>query len=98
MTALLFLNAVSELFNDRVGQHFTRNTLYLGLGLICSYPILKRESKVLTLAHTGNLRVADLAEGILDGLPLRIQDRCLQSDIDREMSASDGPLIPRCGK
>jgi hypothetical protein len=48
-------------------------------------PLGERKREVLALAHCGYIRKSDLAQGVVDGLALRIQDRCLQRDIDMRL-------------
>jgi hypothetical protein len=47
--------------------------------------VIERKREVFALAHSGNLGKTDLAECIVDGLALRIEDRCLQRDIDMRL-------------
>jgi hypothetical protein len=81
----LFLNAVCEFLDHRVGEDFTGNTLNLGPRSIGFKPIYQRQCEVFTLAHSGYIRKSDLAQGVLDSLALRIQDRCFQRDIDMRL-------------
>ena len=48
-------------------------------------PIGQGKREILALAHGGYVCKPDLAQGILDGLALRIEDRCLQRDIDMRL-------------
>ena len=78
----LFLYAVCVLFDDGVGEDFFGDALDLGAGGLGGEAVGEGEGEVLALAHRGDLGKADLAQGVLDGLALGIQDRCLQRDID----------------
>jgi len=81
----LFLNAVCEFLDNGIREDFAGDSFDLGTGRIGSEAISQRKSEILALANRGNVRKADLAEGILDGLALWIEDRCLQSDIDMRL-------------
>ena len=45
----------------------------------------EREREVFALAHGGDIGKSDLAESVVDGLALRVEDRCLQRDIDMRL-------------
>jgi hypothetical protein len=72
----LFLYAVRKLFNDRVGQHFFRDALHIGLGLVSGEAIGEGEGEILALADGGDPGKAVFAESVLDGLSLGVEDRC----------------------
>ena len=78
----LFLNAIRVLFDDGVGEDFAGDALNLFANGAGREPLVKRESEILALPHSGHIGKPDLAQGIVDGLALRVQDRCLQRDID----------------
>ena len=45
----------------------------------------ERKREIFALAHGGDIGKPDLAEGVVDGLALRVEDRCLQRDIDMRL-------------
>ena len=81
----LFLDAVCVLFDDRIGEDFGGDALNLGAGSLGGEPIGEGKREILALPHGSHLGKTDLAQGILDGLALRIEDRCLQRDIDMRL-------------
>ena len=78
----LFLYAVRKLFDNGVGEDFAGDALDQGAGGVCGEAISEGKREILALANRADVSESDLAEGVLDGLALRIQDRCLQRDID----------------
>ncbi len=48
-------------------------------------PSARESGEILALAHGGYVCKPDLAQGILDGLALRIEDRRFQRDIDMRL-------------
>jgi len=81
----LFLYAVRELFDDRVGENLAGDALHIGAGRLKRKAIGERNREILALAHRSDIREPDLAQGILDGLALRIQNRSLQRDVDMRL-------------
>src|ERR1035437_6264409 len=79
---ILFLNAICKLFDYRVGEHFASDPLDLGPRRINCEPVRQSQCKVFALAHGSYGRKSDLAQSVLDGLALRIEDRSFQRDID----------------
>jgi hypothetical protein len=73
----LFVYTVCEFFDDGVGEDFAGDALDLGAGGLGLEPISKRQSEIFALANGGNVAESDLAQGIVDGLALWIEDRCL---------------------
>lgn len=78
----LFLYAVCVLFDYGVGENLPRDAVDLGLRHFGSEPIVQSQREILALPHGGDFAVSDLAQGVLDGLALGIQDRCLEGDVD----------------
>ena len=81
-TRHLFLNAVRIFFDDGVGEDLAGDALDLVAGGFRGEPVGERKGEVFALADGGYVRVADFAQGILDGLALGVQDLCLERDID----------------
>jgi len=70
----LFLYAESEFFDHRVGEHLAGDALNLSVRGLGRETVSKRKREILTLAHGDYIRESDLAQGVLNGLALRIQD------------------------
>jgi len=83
--AALFLYAVRKLFDHRVREHLAGNALDHGAGGLGREPIVKQKREILALAHCGYIRKSDLAQGVVDGLALRIEDRSFQCDMDMRL-------------
>ena len=49
------------------------------------YPIRKRKRKYLPWRTARHRCKANLAQGVMDGLALGIEDRCLQCDVDMRL-------------
>jgi hypothetical protein len=81
----LFLYSICIFFDHRVGENLGCDSLNMGAGGFGGEAIGKREGEILALAHGGNFRETYLAQGVLDGLALRIEDRSLQRDIDMRL-------------
>jgi hypothetical protein len=73
-TDRLFLHTVRELFDDGVGEDFAGNPLDLRSGGVSGEPIGKGKSEILALADGCDLCESDLAQSVLNGLPLRVKD------------------------
>jgi hypothetical protein len=71
----LFLNAVCEFFDNRVGEDFFGDALDIGLGLVGSEAVGEGKGEILALTDCVDAAKADLAEGVLDGLTLGVEDR-----------------------
>ena len=67
--APLFLYAVCEFFDHRVGQNLAGDALHLGSRRFRAQPIGQRKGEILALAHSSDIGKPDLAQGILDGWP-----------------------------
>src|ERR1700722_763399 len=72
----------AEFFNDRIGQHFPRDALDLGMSLFAAKSTGERKLEVFSLAHALQPLVAHLVESSLDGFALRIEDSFLQRHVD----------------
>jgi hypothetical protein len=81
----LFLYAVCELFDDGVSEHFAGDALHLGAGGVGGEAAGERKGEILALADSSYIRKADLSQSVVDGLALRVQDRCLERDIDMSL-------------
>jgi len=81
-TWYLFLNAVRKFFDDGVGEDLAGDAFDLVAGGFGSEPIGEGKREVFALADGGYVRIADFAQGVVDGLALGVQDRCLERDID----------------
>ncbi len=79
---ILFLNAIGKLFDHGVGEHFAGDPLDLSPRRINCESVRQSQCKVFALAHGSYGRKSDLAQSVLDGLALRIEDRSFQRDID----------------
>jgi len=71
--SVLVLNAVRELFDHGVGQNFARDALNLRPRILGCEAGGEGKREILALADTLHLRESDLAQGVVDGLTLRIQ-------------------------
>src|SRR5580692_2171660 len=81
----LVLNAIRELFNNGVGENFPGNALNLGASIGGSKAIGEGEGEILALADGFHLCETDLAQGVVNRLPLRIQNRGLQRNVDMSL-------------
>ena len=64
---------------------FPGDSFHLASGRVHAQPVSQRNREILALAHGGNIGEANLAQRVLDGLPLGIEYRWLQSDIDMRL-------------
>src|ERR1700722_19762910 len=71
----LFLYAVCEFFDHRVGQNLAGNALNLRFRGFRAQSIRQRKREILALAHRSDVSEPDLAEGIVDGLALGVKNR-----------------------
>jgi hypothetical protein len=78
----LVFELVRVLFDHRIGEDFARDALNFSTSGVGPQTVGERQLEVLALAHCGHVGIADLAQGIVDGLALRVQDRCLERDVD----------------
>jgi hypothetical protein len=74
-----------KLFNHRVCQDLTRNPLHLGLRGALFQSILQSQQKILSLPHIGNAAIFHSPQCICNRLPLGIQHRSFQRDIDMSL-------------
>ena len=77
-TGALFGERETKLFDDRVGQHFARDPLDLGLSLFAREATIKGDFEILPLADALKSLVAHLFQRALDGFTLRIENCLLQ--------------------
>ena len=75
-------NTITVLFNHRIRQDFAGNLFHLGLSRRSVQTLLEGEDKVLTLPHIGDILVLHPRQGIRNGLPLCVEHRTFQRDID----------------
>ena len=73
----LLLDAICELFNDRVCKNLARDALDLETRSLWLQTVCERQREVLSLAYSGYTRESNFAQRILNRLALRIEDRCL---------------------
>ena len=73
-TGALFGQRETELFDDRVGQHFAGDPLDLGLSLFAREATIKGDFEILPLADALKSLVAHLFQRALDGFTLRIEN------------------------
>lgn len=73
----LILDVVGEFFDDGIGEDFAGDALDLGAGFFGGERVGQSEGEVLALTDGGDAGEADLAQSVVDGLALRIEDRCL---------------------
>lgn len=71
-----------ELFDYRVGQNFTGNLFYLGLGVGFRDAGVQCNFKIFALANLVEARVSDFFEGSVDGLALGIEDAFFEGNVD----------------
>jgi hypothetical protein len=74
-----------KLFNHRVCQHLTRNPFHLGLRGVLFQFIVQSQQKILPLPHIGNAAIFHSPQCICNRLPLGIQHRSFQRDIDMSL-------------
>jgi hypothetical protein len=71
-----------KLFNDWVGENFSRDAFDLGLRRLAVQPPLQRKFEILTLADFFQTLIAHLFERALDGFALRIENTFLKRDVN----------------
>src|SRR6185437_61213 len=74
-SCVLFLDAVGEFLDHGVGQYIAGDLLDLGAGVLGAYAVGKGKHEILALAHSVHLAESDLAQRVVNGLALRIEDR-----------------------
>src|SRR5271154_6065682 len=84
-SSALFLNAVSKFLDHRICQNLAGNALHLRLSISGREAVGQRKREILALADARYAGKSDLAQSILDGLPLWIEDRRFQRDIDMSL-------------
>ena len=81
---ILLLECVGEMFDDGIGEEPLTHLSKLRFDVVSILPtVRKRNSKQLAHPDIFHPRKPERAQRMLDGLPLRIEDRRLQLDDDR---------------
>jgi len=73
----LFFDAVGVFLNNGVGEDLAGDALDFSTCGVGMEAFGKRKGEVLALAHGGDIGITDLAESVVDGLALGVEDRCL---------------------
>jgi hypothetical protein len=79
------LKPEGKLFNYRVCQHLSRNPVHLGLRGVLFQSILEGQHKILSLPYIRNAAIFHSPQCIRNCLPLGIQHRSFQRDIDMSL-------------
>ena len=79
------LESERKLFNYRVYQHLTRDPLYLSLRSALFQSIFQSQQEILPLPHIRNAAIFHPPQCICNRLPLSIQHRSFQRDIDMSL-------------
>src|ERR1700722_10904426 len=80
----LFFEAIGELFDHRVGQYVAGNTFHFSLG-VGGFHRAQGELEVLSLPHVLDRGVLHSFQRPMDGLPLRVEDGALQSNVNMRL-------------
>ena len=83
--AQLLLDAIGVFLNDGVGEDFASDALDFCASGVGVETFGERKREVFALAHGGDIGETDLAKSVVDGLALRVEDRCLWRDIDMRL-------------
>src|ERR1700680_1935803 len=78
----LFGQGETELFDDRIGQHFAGDSLNLGLRLFARQSPVQRQLKILPLANAFQAFVPHFLERAVNGFALRVENAFLQRDVN----------------
>ena len=81
----LSLEPERKLFNHRVCEHLARNPFHLGLRGLLFQSIIQSQQEILSLPHFGNTAIFHPPQCICNCLPLGIQHRSFQRDIDMSL-------------
>jgi len=81
----LLFDLVGVFLDDGIGEDFAGDALDLGTSSVGPEAVGQRKRKILALAHGGHIGKSDFAESVVDGLALRVEDRCLGGDIDMRL-------------
>lgn len=73
----LFNNFETVFFNHRIGKNLFGDALELFLSLL-TVPAIQIQDKKFPLANIFHLRIAQSRQGVLNGLPLRVQHGTLR--------------------
>ena len=74
-----------KLFNHRIGEHIAGDSLYFGVGRCRIKAVSQPQHKIFSLPHVFDSLVEHFFQGAVDGLPLRVENRLLQRDIDMSL-------------
>ena len=88
LVGLLF-ELVGELFDDRVGEHLSRNPLNFGFRCFAGQCAVEVQDEIFALADVFYALVLHLLECAVDGLSLRIEDSALQRNVDIGLHMAD---------
>jgi hypothetical protein len=78
----LAFERIRKVFDDRIGENVGGDALNLGLGCIGREGIFEGKNEVFALTNVGDCGMVQAAEGVGDGLPLGIEHRALECDVD----------------
>jgi len=81
----LLLDAVGVFLDDGIGEDLACDALDFGAGGVGVQAVGERKCEVFALTHGGDIGKTDLAKSVVDRLSLRIEDRCLQRDVDMRL-------------
>jgi len=74
-----------EFFDDRIGEHFTRDPLYFRMSGGCIERIGQTDYKILPLPHVLDSLILHLSKRAVNGLPLRVKNRLFERYIDMSL-------------
>lgn len=77
-----------KLFDYRIGEYLSRDPFYLGLRRVLFQSIFQGQQEILTLPYVGNAAIFHSPQCIRDCLPLGIQHRSFQRDIDMSLHSA----------
>jgi hypothetical protein len=79
---LLIFEREAIFFDHGIGEHFARDPLNLGSGLILGDTAFQRNFEIFSLTHVVQALVTDFGERTVDRFTLRIKDALLQRDVN----------------
>ncbi len=85
---LLGFQAEGKLFDYRIGEHLARNPFDLGLRRVLVQSIFQSQQEILPLPYVSNAAIFHSPQCIRDCLPLGIQHRSFQRDIDMSLHSA----------
>jgi hypothetical protein len=74
-----------KFFNNRIGEHFARDPLDLGMGGGGVQRLSQPDYEILALPHVLDPLILHLLKGAVNGLPLRVENRLFERDIDMSL-------------